>query len=148
MEAPRLGNPRLAYDFCVIPSHVGLRPTVSIRAWPIRSARYVQLSTMFPGLAPSVGLQRAKGYPNWQSSLTTTIKGPPFAVFYLLSFLPFSLYSIYFPPPSRPLYYAPIIYYKAFFFNSTAVYTLSLTLLLLIYSSLLSCFYIHYTVYF
>jgi hypothetical protein len=44
-----------------IPSHVGLRPTVSIRAWPIRGARCVQLSMMFLGLAPSVGLQRAKG---------------------------------------------------------------------------------------
>ena len=33
------------YIYRGIPSHVGLRPTVSIRAWPIRGARWAPVCT-------------------------------------------------------------------------------------------------------
>ena len=91
-------------------------------------------------------------HPNWQFSSTTTIKGPPFAVFYPPSFLTFSLYSIPFslcalflPVPAAPSIAPQLSIVRLFFFflNSAAAYVLSLTLLPLIYSSLLSCFHVH-----
>src|ERR1700722_13694167 len=113
MEASRLGNPRLTYDFCATP----------------------QLA---------IFLNDHHKRPSFCRLLSSILLNF-FSLLYF--FFPLHSSSTY---PSRPLYYALIIYYKDFSssLNSTIVYTLSLTLLPLIYSSLLSYFYIYYTIYF